>query len=226
MKIRFLTLLLAICLLPCAASGEESAYLSGSDLKSIQPQYEAFLDALADLLIEKGLLTEETREAWMLYQLGDFLQNGGYGSIIAMYTPGLLELADESVSMCRLRLDTTAGTLTLDTLRRYSPTYSSLPGIPLDTELDDADTGEPVSCRFRWTATGGMLLIWDGDGVVAVGSTFVSDGRPLYWYEEPMEGCEETLRLEILDTAENTVMATIYLDVRSEDGCWIPGELK
>ena len=28
MKIRFLTLLLAICLLPCAASGEESAYLS------------------------------------------------------------------------------------------------------------------------------------------------------------------------------------------------------
>ena len=62
MKIRFLTLLLAICLLPCAASGEESAYLSGSDLKSIQPQYEAFLDALADLLIEKGLLTEEVRE--------------------------------------------------------------------------------------------------------------------------------------------------------------------
>ena len=226
MKKRLLCLLLIACLLaPLAALANDGAYLSGSDLHEIEPEYEAFLSALADLLVQKGLLAEEEREDWLLYQLGDFLQNGGYGTIVAMYTPGMLSYANESVTVRRFEIATAAGRLTLETLRKFSPQYSSLPGLPLDTELSD-ETGAPVGCRFRWTTTGGMLLIWDGDGVVAVGSTFVSDGRPLYWYEEPMEGCEETLRLEILDTAENTVMATIYPDVRSEDGCWIPGELK
>ena len=179
MKKRWLCLLLAACLLaPLAALANDGAYLSGSDLHEIEPQYEAFLDALADLLVSKGLLAEEEREEWLLYQLGDFLQNGGYGTIAAMYTPGMLSYADESVTVRRFEIETEAGKLTLETLRRFSPQYSSLPGLPLDTELCDAE-GAPVGCRFRWTTTGGMLLIWDGSEIVEVGSTFISDGRPL-----------------------------------------------
>lgn len=227
MKKQLLCLLLTVCLLtPLAACGDESAYLSGDDLRTIEPEYEAFLEKLADVLVAKGLLGEAEREEWLLYQLGDFLQNGGYGTIAAMYTPGLLSYADESVTMRRIELSTSAGALTLETLRRYAPAYSSLPGLPLDMELNDVSTGEPVGCRFRWTATSGMFMIWDGNEVVQVGSTYISDGRPLYWYEQPADGCEETLRLELLRSGEDVIMATVTLDVVSQDGCWIPEGLQ
>lgn len=220
-------LLLVLCLsLSFAALGETDAYLSGSDLKALEPAYEAFLNRLADTLIEKGLLPEADREAWLLYQLGDFLQNGGYGSIVAMYTPGLLSMADESVAMRRFQLDTPRGKLQLNTLKRYSPLYSSLPGLPLDAELHDGSSPLPVACRFRWTVTGGMLMIWDGNGVVEVGSTYTSDGRPLYWSETPVEGCREDLRLELLRLEEDVAMASITLTVVSEGGCWLPEALQ
>lgn len=222
MRRRLFCLLLIACLLaPLAALANDGAYLSGSDLHEIEPEYEAFLNALADLLVKKGLLAEEEREEWLLYQLGDFLQNGGYGTIAAMYTPGMLSYADESVTVRRFEIETAAGELTLETLRKFSPQYSSLPGLPLDTELCD-ETGAPVSCRFRWTTTGGMLLIWDGSEIVEVGSTFISDGRPLYWREDPVDGYDETLRLELLAAQEDVVMATITLNARAEDGCWLP----
>ena len=222
MKKRLLCLTLVACLLaPLAALANDGAYLSGSDLHQIEPEYEAFLDTLADLLVQKGLLAEEEREEWLLYQLGDFLQNGGYGTIVAMYTPGMLSYANESVTVRRFEIATAAGRLTLETLRKFSPQYSSLPGLPLDTELSD-ETGAPVGCRFRWTTTGGMLLIWDGSEIVEVGSTFISDGRPLYWREDPVDGYDETLRLEMLAAQEDVVMATITLSVYAEDGCWLP----
>ncbi len=178
------------------------------------------------MLIEKGLLAAEEREQWLLYQLGDFLQNGGYGTIAAMYTPGLLAYADESVTIRRFDAATAAGTLTLETLRRYAPSYSSLPGLPLDTELNAPATGEPVGCRFRWTAASGMLMIWDGNDVVQVGSTYISDGRPLYWFEQPVDGCTETLRLELLRADEDVTMATVTLTLTAQDGCWLPEVLK
>lgn len=98
------------------------------DLQSIQPAYEAFLEELAALLVERGLLAEEDVEDWMLYQLGDFLQNGGFGSIMALYTPGLLSMADNTVTLGRLSVQTDAGQLVLETLQYYSPERSSLPG--------------------------------------------------------------------------------------------------
>lgn len=226
MKKRLLCLLVAFCLLPLAALGDESAYLSGDDLRRIEPEYETFLEKLADVLIEKELLAAEEREQWLLYQLGDFLQNGGYGTIAAMYTPGLLAYADESVTIRRFDAATAAGTLTLETLRRYAPSYSSLPGLPLDTELNAPATGEPVGCRFRWTAASGMLMIWDGNDVVQVGSTYISDGRPLYWFEQPVDDCTETLRLELLRADEDVTMATVTLTLTAQDGCWLPEVLK
>lgn len=211
------------CMLPCMAPAEEGAYLPTEALRALEPQYEAFLEALADTLTARGLLSEAEREAWILYQLGDYYQNGGYGSILIAYTPGLLNTEDDAVSMRRFTLETEAGTLWLDTLRRYAGPLSNLPGLPLDAELTDAQ-GVPIPCRFRWTATGGAFLIWDGTvgNVVNVGSTYINDGRPLYWSAEPIEGIDETLILEILYKEEDATMATATLTVVSGEDYWMP----
>ncbi len=155
MKKRLLCLTLVACLLaPLAALANDGAYLSGSDLHQIEPEYEAFLSALADLLVQKGLLAEEEREDWLLYQLGDFLQNGGYGTIVAMYTPGMLSYANESVTVRRFEIATAAGRLTLETLRKFSPQYSSLPGLPLD------DDGRHAADLGRQRNRGGRLHVY------------------------------------------------------------------
>ena len=94
MKRAICTLLLAALL--GSASGALAAdgpMLTAEDLAELQPAYEAFLDELEDLIVEKGLLADDQREAWRMYQLGDFFQNGGYGMIAAMYTPDLLVYA-------------------------------------------------------------------------------------------------------------------------------------
>lgn len=226
---RWIVALLCLCcfLSPSVAPALEGAYLSTEQLRALEPEYEAFLEALADTLTAQGLLSEAEREAWVLYQLGDYYQNGGYGSILVAYTPGLLLSADETVSMRRFTLETEAGTLWLDTLRRYAEQYSALPGLPLDAELTDAQ-GEPVPCRFRWTATGGSFLIWDGSlgELVNVGSTYINDGRPLYWMEEPVEGIDEILTLEILYKEEDATMATAQLRVVSGEDFWMPEALQ
>ena len=170
MKKRLLCLTLVACLLaPLAALANDGAYLSGSDLHQIEPEYEAFLDTLADLLVQKGLLAESEREEWLLYQLGDFLQNGGYGTIVAMYTPGMLSYANESVTVRRFEIATAAGRLTLETLRKFSPQYSSLPGLPLDTELSDEtrrlplpldDDGRHAADLGRQRNRGGRLYVY------------------------------------------------------------------
>lgn len=222
---RFFCIMLALCLLPALALGEASAFLSGDDLNQIMPAYEAFIGELAELLIARGLLSASEREAWLLYQLGDFVQNGGYGSILTLYTPGLLQIADESVTLRRLTLETSAGTLRLDTLRSYSINLSPLPGLPLDTELTDA-SGAPIACRFRWTASNGRLLIWDGatGEIVNVGATYIGDGRALYWLDDPVEGVTERLSLEILHPTEDYSLASATLTVTAGRGGWTLSE--
>lgn len=223
MLYRMLCLLLCAALLPAGALAAQGAYLSMEDLQSIQPAYEAFLEELAALLVERGLLAEEDVEDWMLYQLGDFLQNGGFGSIMALYTPGLLSMADNTVTLGRLSVQTNTGQLVLETLQYYSPERSSLPGLPLDTTITDAE-GREVACRFRWIAPTGMLMVWDETAgqVVEVGATYISDGRPLYWFEEPAEGLTEELTLEILHAVEDRELARVTLRLRVQDGCWMP----
>ena len=69
---------------------EGSPLLSVDDLLALEDSYEAFLAELGDLAVERGLLSEEDRAAWHDAQLGDFFQNGGYGSILVSYLPGAL----------------------------------------------------------------------------------------------------------------------------------------
>lgn len=224
---RGLIVLLALCLLPVSAVSTTDAYLSGEDLKALEPAYEAFLSELADLLIQKGLLLETEREDWVLYQLGDYLQNGGFGTIAVMYTPGLLGVADEAVTVRRFSVETGAGTLNLETLRRYAPAYSQLPGLPLDVELVAA-SGEAVRCRFRWIADDGAFQIWDGTqgALINVGATYINDSKPLYWYADPYDGLETTLTLEILYAEEDRTMAEVMLTLLSGPDFWAPEVLR
>jgi hypothetical protein len=225
---RLLALLLSLLLAQAGAGmalGE--AFLSGDDLQSLQPAYEAFLQALADALIEKDLLPETDRASWILYQLGDFVQNGGSGSIAVLYTPGLLSMADESVSARRMTAEIPVGVVHLETLRRYAEQHSPLPGLPLDTELVD-ENGIPVPCRFRWSASGGSFLVWDGalGFVVDVGIAYTNDDKPLYWYAEPAAGVDETLTLELLHPELDEAIGQVTLLVLSSENFWAPEVLK
>lgn len=129
--------------------------------------------------------------------------------------------------MRRFSLETDAGTLILQTLRRYAENYSPLPGLPLDVELID-ENNRPVPCRFRWVASDGSFLIWDStkEEVVNVGSMYIGDGQPLYWYAEPVEGIDETLTLEVLYAMDDETMATASLTLISGADYWAPEGLK
>lgn len=224
---RFIALLLLL-LLPSFAVSEQGAFLTSEDLKALQPTYETFLQSMADRLILRGLLLESERDAWILYQRGDFLQNGGYGAIATLYTPGLLSMADESVAMRTLSVETEIGIFNLETLRRYSVSYSTLPGLPLDdVELLDQN-GDPVDCRYRWIVPYGSLMIWDGvqEEMVDVGASYINDGKPLFWQAEPVDGIDEALTLELLSRAEDQLLATITLIVVSGPDFWSPEVLR
>ena len=60
-----------------AWAAEGDPLLSVDDLLSLQSSYDAFLDELEELIIERGLLSPEEREIWRDAQMGDVFQNGG-----------------------------------------------------------------------------------------------------------------------------------------------------
>ena len=162
-----------------------------------------------------------------MYQLGDYIQNGGSGSFLISYTPDLLSRADNSTTMRRFVCETAAGTLTLDTLHCYSTELSSLPGLPLEAEMTDA-SGLPVACRFRWLSGSGSFQIWDGslNELVDTGATYINEDRALYWFDEPVDGVSEQLVLEILADEKDLTLATVTVTLQSENGCWLPVEVK
>lgn len=220
-----LTLLLALCALPVLAD-EGDPLLSVDDLSRVQESYEAFLGDLEALLVEKGLLTEENREEWRMYQLGDFVQNGGYGMIAAMYTPDLLDYAREEDTMLRLRVGKGAYTLHLDTMRRYTPLDTALPGLLLESSVTDA-AGQPVTCRIRLTASQGGFCAYDAlaQRYTEVGVSIVNDGRACYWSDQPItdeaSAPEVTIRLEMLGLEDdNAVLASATLTLTPSGTGW------
>lgn len=219
---RWMALLLALCLSPWTGLAEQSTYLSPEALLTLEPAFESFLREMAAELAREGLLEESEQEEWVMRQLGDYFQNGGYGSIVIDYTPGVLANADDTVSLHRISVEIDAGTVTLDTLRRYSATYSSLPGLPLEVEVVDAQ-GDLVPCRIRWTATDGTFLIWDGvrNDIVDVGNSYVGEGRLVYWQAEPYEGIEEALTLNVFNEEESEVLGTVAFFVFADADSWI-----
>ena len=216
-----LCLLLVSCMLLChaLALGEGDPLLSVDDLMLLENSYEAFLTELENLAIERGLLLESEREAWHDAQMGDFFQNGGYGSILANYTPGVLSYARAEETTVTLSTKLSGGqTLEILTMRRYTPRDSSLSGLMLTMNLTGAD-GLPRDVAYSLSATSGVFLKWDqfSGAYVSVGATAVSEGETVVWSDQtPSEGAKNpviTIALTDAETDEPIPGASLMLTV-------------
>ena len=175
--------LLTLALLPAAAlAGEGDPLLSVDDLLTLEESYEAFLDDLGDLIISRGLLSPEERSAWHDAQMGDFYQNGGYGSILASYMPGMLSYVREEDTLLVLTAQLARGTLDISTVRRYTPQDSSLSGLMLTLTLTD-EGGMPLDVIWQLSATSGLFLKWDPvtGAYESVGVSTESAGETVCW---------------------------------------------
>ena len=216
---RFLILALLLALLPTAAlCAEGDPLLSIDDLLSLQDSYDAFLDQLEELIVERGLLSPEEREAWRDAQMGDFFQNGGYGSILANYMPGVLGYVREEETLLQLSASVPGGTLYVDTMRRYTPQDTSLSGLMLTMNMTDAD-GLPANVHFSLSGTSGVFLKWDAlmGAYMSVGATAESDGETVVWSDQtPIDGAKNpTLTITAIDaqTQETLRSASLVLTV-------------
>ena len=218
---RFAALLLAVLLcVPAGALGAEGdPLLSVDDLHALEESYGAFLSQLESLIVARGLLSEEDRAAWHDAQMGDFFQNGGYGSILASYMPGMLGLVREEETLAVLRAQLDGGlTLEVSTMRRYTPQDTSLPGLMLTLSLFDA-SGAPMDAAFSLSATSGIFLKWDAlAGTYAdAGVTAGSDGETVVWSDQtPAANARNpVLSISVLDaqTQQPLCEATLTLAV-------------
>ena len=212
-------LLLAALLPGCALAGEGDPLLSVDDLLTLEPAYEAFLDELESLIVSRGLLSEEERGAWHDAQMGDFFQNGGYGSILATYMPGVLSLARDEETLLTLSVALSGGqTLELLTMRRYTPQDSSLSGLMLTLSMTD-ESGVPLDVGFALSSASGVFLKWDAmeSAYVSVGASARSDGETVVWSDQtPAQGAKNpTISITIIDpdTQETLAGATLTLIV-------------
>lgn len=183
MNSRICVLLLILTLFALPAHAEEgSPLLSVDDLLSLEESYEVFLEQLGDLAVERGLLSEDERAAWHDAQLGDFFQNGGYGSILVNYMPGALEYTREEDTLLTLSAKLDGGTLELMTMRRYTPKDSTLSGLMLTPSMTD-DAQIPMDAHYSFGSTSGVFMKWDAllGAYVSVGATAESDGETVVW---------------------------------------------
>lgn len=221
---RWILACLCVCfLLPGSVFAE--SMLSAQDLQAIQPEFEIFLDALAEVLEQRGLLDAAQREDWIAFQLGDYTQNGGYGSIAIMYNPDVLSQVEPDMMRLRRQVPIGSWTLRLDTLRAFRPNASALPGLPLEAVLL-TEEGVPVECRFRWYASSGQMLVWDGagGGVQPMGASATTEGQPVYWSESPVGAKTETLTLELLSVDTEETLGEYVLTLASDGQGWTVGE--
>jgi len=186
--VKKLCLLLLILLLApaCAFAAEGDPLLSVDDLMALEKSYGAFLDDLEELIVSRGLLSEEERETWRDVQMGDFFQNGGYGSILANYMPGLLGYVREEETLLELSCMFEDGsTFHVDTMRRYTPRDSSLSGLMLTMRIVD-EAGAPVNVSFSLSATSGVFMKWDAmmSAYASVGARADSDGETVVWSDQ------------------------------------------
>ena len=209
---RFLFLILLLVMLPvCTLAAEGDPLLSVDDLLSLQDSYDAFLDELEELIIERGLLSPEEREIWRDAQMGDFFQNGGYGSILANYMPGVLGYIREEDTYVQLQTPVSYGTLYVDTMRRYTPQDSSLSGLMLTMSLTDKD-GIPMDVSFSLSSTSGVFLKWDAmmGAYASVGATAQSDSETVVWSDQaPIAGAKNPeILIDVLDTATQEILSS------------------
>ena len=196
MNSRICVLLLVLTLFALPAHAEEgSPLLSVDDLLSLEESYEVFLEQLGDLAVERGLLSEDERAAWHDAQMGDFYQNGGYGSILVNYMPGALDYTREEETLLTLSAKLDGGTLELMTMRRYTPRDSTLSGLMLTPSMAD-DSGMPLDAHYSFGSTSGVFMKWDAllGAYVSVGATAESDGETVVWSDQtPAENAKNPI---------------------------------
>lgn len=204
MRRLFAVISLLLMLPLCALAAEGDPLLSVDDLLALQGSYDAFLDELEELIVERGLLSPEERETWRDAQMGDFFQNGGYGSILANYMPGVLGYVREEETLLQLNAAISCGTLYVDTMRRYTPQDSSLSGLMLTISLSDK-RGMPVEASFALSSSSGVFLKWDAmtGAYASVGATAQSNGETVVWSDQaPIEGAKNpTITVSVVDPA-------------------------
>ena len=219
MRRLLMMLTLLVCMPMLALATEGDPLLSVDDLLTLEDSYDAFLDELEELIVERGLLSPEEREAWRDAQMGDFYQNGGYGSILVNYMPGVLSYIREEETLMQLSTRLADGsTLYVDTMRRYTPQDSSLSGLMLTLSMTD-ESGVPQDVGFTLSSASGVFLKWDAmeSAYVSVGASARSDGETVVWSDQtPAQGAKNpTISITIIDpdTQETLAGATLTLIV-------------
>ena len=220
MNSRICVLLLVLTLFALPAHAEEgSPLLSVDDLLSLEESYEVFLEQLGDLAVERGLLSENERAAWHDAQMGDFYQNGGYGSILVNYMPGALDYTREEETLLTLSAKLDGGTLELMTMRRYTPRDSTLSGLMLTPSMTD-DAQMPMDAHYSFGSTSGVFMKWDAllGTYVSVGATAESDGETVVWSAQtPAENAKNpVLTITVSNGREPLGEAALTLTVDGE----------
>lgn len=220
MNSRICVLLLVLTLFALPAHAEEgSPLLSVDDLLSLEESYEVFLEQLGDLAVERGLLSEDERAAWHDAQMGDFYQNGGYGSILVNYMPGALDYTREEETLLTLSAKLDGGTLELMTMRRYTPRDSTLSGLMLTPSMTD-DAQMPMDAHYSFGSTSGVFMKWDAllETYVSVGATAESDGETVVWSAQtPAENAKNpVLTITVTNGREPLGEAALTLTVDGE----------
>lgn len=198
---------------PCASAAEGDPLLSVDDLLSLEESYETFLGELEELAVARGLLSEEERAIWHDAQMGDFFQNGGYGSILANYTPGVLTYTREEETLLALSAPVGGLTMELLTMRRYTPQDSSLSGLMLTPSA--SRDGEPQDVTFALRATSGVFLKWDAllGAYVSVGATATSDGETVVWSDQTpaADARNPVITFTVTDAQTQTALGEVSL---------------
>ena len=220
MNSRICVLLLVLTLFALPAHAEEgSPLLSVDDLLSLEESYEVFLEQLGDLAVERGLLSEDERAAWHDAQMGDFYQNGGYGSILVNYMPGALDYTREEEMLLTLSAKLDGGMLELMTMRRYTPRDSTLSGLMLTPSMTD-DAQMPMDAHYSFGSTSGVFMKWDAllGTYVSVGATAESDGETVVWSAQtPAENAKNpVLTITVTNGREPLGEAALTLTVDGE----------
>ena len=220
MNSRICVLLLVLTLFALPAHAEEgSPLLSVDDLLSLEESYEVFLEQLGDLAVERGLLSEDERAAWHDAQMGDFYQNGGYGSILVNYMLGALDYTREEETLLTLSAKLDGGTLELMTMRRYTPRDSTLSGLMLTPSMTD-DAQMPMDAHYSFGSTSGGCMKWDAllGTYVSVGATAESDGETVVWSAQtPAENAKNpVLTITVSNGREPLGEAALTLTVDGE----------
>ena len=220
MNSRICVLLLVLTLFALPAHAEEgSPLLSVDDLLSLEESYEVFLEQLGDLAVERGLLSEDERAAWHDAQMGDFYQNGGYGSILVNYMPGALDYTREEETLLTLSAKLDGGMLELMTMRRYTPRDSTLSGLMLTPSMTD-NAQMPMDAHYSFGSTSGVFMKWDAllGTYVSVGATAESDGETVVWSAQtPAENAKNpVLTITVSNGRESLGEAALTLTVDGE----------